>query len=240
MRRAAFLIVSTATILVALGCTGGGPADTPGPVSSPVPGTTPAPGTTPVPAGPTVAPPTQAGVPPVGSSCAEVPTFAPGQAPSFAPDVDLAARFPQQIDGVPVTGLNSLRMVDYLCTLGGGQVAVDYFASNVPQGLNFATLSHAYADAFVEGEEVDLTAYRAPGLDPNLMIQSFSQLIRALGGGDTEVVNTATATIGGKNVFVLTDENGGVGYLYPLGDVLFVVSDVVTDSQAAKIFTAFP
>lgn len=238
MRRAAILIVFTATILVALGCSS--PVLAPNTGGSPAPGTTPAPATTPNPGGPTIAPPTQAGVPPAGGSCAEVPTFAPGQAPSFAPDVDLAARFPQQVDGVPVTGLNSLRMVDYLCTLGGGQVAVDYFASNVPQGLNFATLSHAYADAIVEGEEVDLTAYRAPGLDPNLMIQSFSQLIRALGGGDTEVVNTATATIGGKNVFVLTDENGGVGYLYPLGDVLFVVSDVVTDSQAAKIFTAFP
>lgn len=49
----------------------------------------------------------------------------------------------------------------------------------------------------------------------------------------------STATIGGKNVSVLTDEDGGVGYAYASGDTLFIVSSV-TDSQAAKIFAAFP
>lgn len=158
--------------------------------------------------------------------------------PSFGLDVELAPRFPQEIDGVPVTDLTTVRWIDYLCTLGGGQAAVDLYVANMPPSLNSTTFTHGYADAVVEGDEVDLAAYRTPGQDANVMIQSFAQLAHALFGTDLQVT-VSTATIGGKNVSVLTDENGGVGYAYASGDTLFIVSSV-TDSQAAKIFAAFP
>ena len=47
------------------------------------------------------------------------------------------------------------------------------------------------------------------------------------------------ANLGGKEVTVWTGDDGRVAYLYPSGDVLFVVADV-TESQASTVFAALP
>jgi len=53
------------------------------------------------------------------------------------------------------------------------------------------------------------------------------------------ISGTVLLATGGKEVTVWTDDADGVAYLYPSGDVLFVVANV-TESQAGQLFAALP
>lgn len=237
MRQPLLMTLTFAFVLIAAACSSS-PPGTPGP-ATPVtsPGAAPpAPVVTPA---PVATPP--AGNIGTGTECAATPSFdITNPVPSFAPDLDLEARFPTQIDGQPVTELQSVRWVELIC-LYGGQAGVDQFKADLPGGgsLNFATLTFASAVATVDGDDVQLSAFRTPGLDANVMVQAFAQLAGAISGETTVTGTLSNVTLGGKNVSVWTDEDGTINYLYASGDVLFGVSDV-TDSQANKIFAALP
>lgn len=225
MRRASFLIVSAAVLAVAAAC-GGGPATTPGPGGTSASG------------GPTVGTPTPGG--PVGNSCAGTPTPNPAGSPQpvIPRDPDLEALYPSEIDGVPIEELVSYRWLAYLCFFQG-QSAVDDILANVPGGID-PNLSYANALVWVDDEGVSLDAFRTPGQDAGLMVQNFAQLILILGGDlDDNQGTMASASIGGKNAFVWTQEDGDKSYLYPRGDVLFGMTDV-TEEQAGTIFAALP
>ncbi len=219
MRRMSFLIVSAATLVLAAACSTGAPATL-------APGATRAPGAT----QPPVA---------VGNQCAGTPTINPAGSPQpvIPGDPDLEAIFPSEIAGEPVENVESIRYVAYLC-FSQGQSAVDQIVANTG-GIdpNFA---YASADATVEGEMVDIIAFRTPGADAGLMIQNFGMLILVLGGDPADNQGTmASANIGGKNVTVRTDADGDISYLYPRGDVLFGFFNA-SESQAATILAALP
>lgn len=238
MRHASFLIVAAATILLAAACGGSGPASTLAPITTPAPGATAAPGTSTAPI-PTVASPTQPA--PVGNSCAGFPTPDPlaSPQPEMARDPELEAKFPTEVDGEPVTDVNSFRWLEYLCLYGGGQTEVDRIAA-VAGGFPFANLSYGTAQTTVDDEDVEIQGFRTPGQDAGVLVQNFQQFILIIGGAVEDTGGTmAPATIGGKNAFVWTDSDGDLTYVCVRGDVVFGSPDV-TEAQIEKIFAALP
>jgi len=225
--RVSFAALVAAVMAVAIAACGTSPS------ASSTPGTTPAPGTTATPGGATQPP---AGL--TGHECDAVPTFDisnPNPA-TPVPDTTLAGHFPATIDGQPVTDVQSMQWLYLICQFGG-QEAVTSAASEAG-GLNIATMSFGSAKATVDGEEVELNAFRTPGQDANAIVEALATIAAqsgtAINPGDVTATN-----ISGKNVFVWTDEDGAKGYGYPSGDTL-VMFDEVTDSQAAKILAALP
>ncbi len=240
MRWTFAVFVSVALAAAIVGCSSSPsatPTLAPGVTAAPTqaPGTTPAPTLAPTqtPGGPTQLPP---GL--TGHECDAVPTFDltnPDPA-TPVPDTTLSAHFPATIDGQPVTDVQSMQWLYLICQFGG-QTALNSAASGAGP-LGIATMSYGSASATVDGESVDLTAFRTPGGDANTIVQALATL--AAQSGTTINPGDVTATnISGKNVYVWTDTDGVKGYAYPSGDTLVMFSDV-TDSQAAKILAALP
>lgn len=228
MRLTIGLIGSIALAIAIIGCGGApaGPTLAPGQTATPAPATL-APGATATPAGVVI----------TGHECDAVPTFGIGTAPSFPPDEVAEGHFPATIDGQPVTDVKSQQCLYFLCYLGG-QASFEQ-AANQAGGVNLATSSFAQAKATVDGERVNLAAWRTPGADANALVQYLS-LLAAQSGTDITVTNVQQTNIAGKNVYTWTDSDGGTnGFAYPSGDTLIHFGGV-TDSQATKILTALP
>lgn len=195
------------------------------------------------PAGPTLAPgqtATPGGAVVTGHECDAVPTFSLSNPvePSFPPDTQAEAHFPAMIDGQPVTDVKSQQWLYFLCYFGG-QASFEQAVNQSGGGFNMATMSFAQAKATVDGEEIDLTAWRTPGTDSNVLVQYLS-LLAAQSGTDINVTNVQQTNVAGKNVFTWTDpDDGSRSFAYPSGDTLVFFEDV-TDSQANKILTALP
>ena len=218
--------VSSAALAVAIiGC-GGAPA---GPTLAPGQTATPAP-----PAGSTAAPGT------TGHECDAVPTFSINNpaGPSFPPDTVAESHFPATIDGQPVTDVHSQQWIYFLCYLGG-QAQYDQAAGQSGGGVNLATSSFAQARATVDGERLDLNAWRTPGADANQFVQHLGFLMAQAGGGTLNTSEVQSGNVGGKNVYFWPGANGTKGYAYASGDSLVFFNNV-TDSQATKILQALP
>lgn len=246
MRLTLAAAASAAVLFAIVGCSSA-PAATPtlapGATLAPTlaPGATSAP--TQAPGGPTQAPggPTQVPVGVTGHECDAVPTFSisnpnPATPP---PDTSLTAHFPVQIDGQPLTDVQGQYWYYSLCMFGGQTAVNEAFAASQGGGFNMATMSFGSATATVDGEEVDLTAWRTPGADSNTLVQSLALLAAQSGGNGSIEGSASSANIGGKNVFVWTDTDGSKSYAYPSGDTL-IFFDGATDSQATKILAALP
>lgn len=174
------------------------------------------------------------------AGCAGRPTFSLAtDAPTFAPDAALLAKYPQQIDGQPITNAQSGFFIDLVC-LGGGAGVDQMGQAFAAIGYDLSTLSLGSFDATVDGSGVSVSAIRTPGKDAILIIQNASTFALALGGTNPLSGTMSQASIGGKTVNVVTNTDGSKDYYYASGDVLFGVTDTITDSQATKIFSALP
>jgi hypothetical protein len=201
-----------------------GATATPGGATQP-PGTTPTPGATQPPGGGT------------GTECAAYPTFSlssPGL-PGFEPDTTLQAKFPTEIDGQPVSDLETGYWAAFLCI--GGQASYDQTVAGLGGGLNWASMSYGSATYTVDDEDTQLHAFRTPGQDANAIVQALAQLAAA--SGQEQDGTVSTGTVAGRAVLILTDSSGEQSYGFLSGDTLFF-TDTVTDSQAAKIVAALP
>lgn len=230
MRLTIGLIGSIALAMAIIGCSRApaGPTLAPGQTATPAPATLP-PGATATPAGAVI----------TGHECDAVPTFSISNPtePSFPPDEVAEGHFPATIDGQPVTDVKSQQWLYFLCYLGG-QASFEQ-AAGQSGGVNMATSSFAEATATVDGEEVDLSAWRTPGTDANALVQYLS-LLASQSGTDISVTNVQQTNIAGKSVYTWTDSDDGTrSFAYPSGDTL-IFFDGVTDSQATKILTALP
>jgi hypothetical protein len=224
----------TVALSIALACAGA-PAGTGNPTATPVGQT---PGATQPGATATAVPTIGATAPPVGGhECDAFPTINPASPviPSFAPDPVLESKFPAEIDGEPVTDLQSGSYLQSLCF--SGQATVDRIRGQA--AFDLLTMTVGSAKATVDGEEVSLSAFRAPGQDASNIIRVLIAVAAQSGGEPAP--SLIPATVGGKNVLTTVDDDGdGVNsYGYGNGDTLFLV-DNVTQSQADKIFSALP
>ncbi len=175
----------------------------------------------------------------------EIPSFAiPSfEIPSFAPDADLVAKFPATIDGQPVTNVQTFLFIDVLRFEGETDQQIQALTQVFSQfGMDVTTLSAGTADATVDGSDVRLSAFRAPGANADEIVANYNELAAALdvalGQPAPSAAPTMTQTnLGGKNVTISTDADGTVTYLYASGDTLWSLSDV-TEDQVAKVFSA--
>jgi hypothetical protein len=235
-RSAVVTFFSAGLLLAACGAAAPTAAPTPG-GGTPTGGT---PGATATPAA-TVAGTPQVTAPPVGggNECAPFPTMNPASfaLPSLAPDPQIEAIFPAQIDGQPVTKVQSASWLQTICFYSG-QAEVDRLKARTG-GLVLANLTYGSAKATVADEEVDLSAFRIAGADGNALIQNISAVVAGLFGSTPEPFTTSQTTIGGKPAWVITDSTGDVSYAYVKGDVVVSVSDV-SEEVAATVFAALP
>jgi hypothetical protein len=166
-----------------------------------------------------------------------VPTFSVANPnPSFPPDTTLLAKFPTTVDGQPVTDVSATPWLFFLCL--GGQASFNQAMSANNGGVNLATMSFGGFTANVDGDDVDVFAFRQPGADGNTLAQTIASLAAA-SGNPINVGQVTTASVGGKQVYTWTDTDGNKGYGYVSGDTLITL-DSVTDSQATKIISALP
>jgi hypothetical protein len=191
---------------------------------------------TPSPSGALPATPTFGGTnePPLGNLCAGYPTLDPSNPyayPSSPPDPTLEAHFPTEIDGNPVTDLNSTSWAAFACL--GSPDAVNGIAGQV--GFDLTKLTEAQANATVDDQDVEIDAFRLPGGDGNQIVTVLAQLAAA-SGSSLEAGTLGQATAGGKSVITYTDSDG-VSYGIVLGDTL-IFAGPLTQSQADKIFAA--
>jgi hypothetical protein len=116
-----------ASVLLLTACSAGAPSG-----SSPTGAAstaTPAGGSSAAPsAAPSVAE-TAAPVPTGPLSSFEIPSFAVPSFPSFEPDLELEALFPAEIDGQPVTGVESVNFLAFLQAIEDDQAQIDAFVN---------------------------------------------------------------------------------------------------------------
>jgi hypothetical protein len=222
------LIGSVALAAAIVGCTGA-PA-----------GPTLAPGQTATAALPTVAPGVVTPAPPVaGPLCAGMPTFSidAEATPVFAQDQALNAKFPAQINGQPVTDVQSGFWLQSMCYYGASAEDMAAFLALFPANIA-PQISSGSAQVDLDGESVFISAFRVPGADANIIFSHIPEFIAAL-GGDPATAADSTVTqgnVGGKNVYVVTDSDGDVSYNYVSGDTLFTVDS--SETAAAAVFAA--
>jgi hypothetical protein len=211
-----------------------------------------APATTSTPAGGTTAPTLAATAtaqstlqptpPPVGggSECGAFPTFnlASPVLPSFAPDPVIVALFPAEIDGQPVTNVQSASWIQTICFYGG-QAEVDRLKATSSGGALLANLTFGSATANVGGSDVNIAAFRLPGQDGNSIIQNASLFVAGLTGKTPEPFTTTQTNLGGKAIYVLTDSGGDITYAYVKVDTVITI-DNADATQAATILAALP
>jgi hypothetical protein len=170
-----------------------------------------------------------------GHECDSVPTFSiDNPEPSFAPDPQLEAHFPADVNGNPVTNVSSQSWLDLMCTFGG-QTALAGSAGQFGN-LPLATMTFGSADVVINEDDISLSALRTPNQDAGNVIQYLAQ-IAALSNQGSLSGNVSQQTVGGKSVYVYTDANGAKSYAVPLGDTL-VFFDSATDDEAAAIIGA--
>jgi len=84
--------------------------------------------------------------------------------PSFVPDTTLEGAFPTEIDGQPVTDVQSANFLSLMQGIGGDQAEVAAFVAAM-QAINVdpAAVSFASGEATVDDEDVTIQALRTPG-----------------------------------------------------------------------------
>ena len=222
MRQSSLLALSAGVVLLLVACGGTTPPPTAGPG-----GGTPA----------TVATPRPGGGGGTGTECAAIPTFSlQNPNPSFAPDPELLAKFPQSIGGAPATDVGAFPFGSFLCL--GGQAGYSQAVANLPPGTNWAAISLGSATYELAGDEVELSAFRTPGSDPRALVDALFQL--AAQNGQADVGTVSQGSIGGKSVIIVTDSGGDKTYAYASGDTLYFLEEGLPDTVAATVLAALP
>ena len=180
-------------------------------------------------------------IPPIVLPSGALPSIA---FPSFNTNADpaLAARFPTQVAGQPVTNVQTVRFMDFLTLLGSTDPTT---TSAFTQALTSIavdpnTLTEGTATATVNGNSVQFEAIHMPGADANRFIQIWPQ-VTVLFSPEDQPPTLGQASIGGKSVSTLTDPStGDVTYLYANGDVVWSVSSAAAQAEVAAVLTALP
>ena len=179
-------------------------------------------------------------IPTLPSGSFSLPSFA--GFPSFETNADptLAAEFPTQVSGQPVTNVETSRYMDLLNLLASDhpEQIQGFQAAMQGIGVDPNAVSLGTADTTANGDDIKITAIRTPGVDANQLL-SVLPALAAASGGDTTPPIVSQANIGGKNAIVLTDADENLSYVYVHGDVAWSTnSDNAAD--VATVFAALP
>jgi hypothetical protein len=156
--------------------------------------------------------------------------------PSFAGDPDLAAKFPKEVAGKPVTNITTARFVDFMTAFQVAQAEVDKDRADFAAiGVNLDTLILGLGQATVGTSMVQIEATRAPGMDAVQLLPVAAKMSE-----ESPTDKVTTETVGGKSASVVRDEGGyAILWLYARDDIIWQVH---TSSQevADAVFAALP
>lgn len=157
--------------------------------------------------------------------------------PSFAGDPDLAAKFPKEVAGKPVTNVTTARMLDFFVAFQTPQDQIDKMRADMTAiGVNMDTLVVGFGQATVASSTVQIQATRAPGMDGSKLLPVAAQLSM----NDPATDKVTTETVGGKSVSVVRDQGGyASSWLYAKDDVIWEINTSSQD-EAAAVFSALP
>ncbi len=155
--------------------------------------------------------------------------------PSFVPDTTLEAAFPTEVDGQPVSEVQSVSFLAFLEAFDTDQETIAGFVAAMQAiGVDPAAVSFGSATVMVEDESLSLQALRTPG-------GSAANALDALTALDPpEVAPTITTeTVGGKQARVATLEDGEQEFFYANGDLAWLLPGA-DRAQAEVVFAALP
>jgi hypothetical protein len=225
---AAGLIIAACggTTPAATGTPGGGtPTGVPtgGATATPTPATTP--GST----------PSATNQPPAAAVCAAFGTMDPNNplvTPVVVPDPTLEAHFPAQIDGSSASEVQSGAFAQYWCFYGAQ--GIQQLQNSA--GYDLSKLTWGQAKYTVDDDGVTVLGFRIPGGDGNQIVATLAQLV-ALSGNAEDLGQVSQGTVAGKNVYIITHDDGTKDYGWVTGDTLLTAGGL-TDSQAQKVLSA--
>lgn len=223
------IVVGTTLLVVIAACGSSAPAGSVSP--------TPPPGATGTPAANT-APPGVSNPPTVTNPPATLPATTLGPQPTFVGDPDLAAKFPKTIDGQPVTGVTTARLIDFFRAFSTPEAQIEEFRQALAAiGIDFETVIFGNANATLNGSPFGFQAIKVPGKDANVVIQNYQGLsLTATNEGDTMKQETS----GGKTVSVIRSAGGYASHwLYATGEIAWELA-TSDPEEAAALFTALP
>jgi hypothetical protein len=187
------------------------------------------------PPGGTSAPGASATPPATAAPSATAPGTSQTPFPSFAGDSDLAAKFPTQVAGQPLTNLTTLKFVDFVRAFSTAAQIDTTRQTFAALGIDLDTVVFGSATATVNGSPVGIQAFRVPGQDAGKLIQNYA-LLSSNNEGDTLKQETS----GGKSVSVVRSADGFAStWMYANGDILWLVS-TSDQTEAAAVFSALP
>jgi hypothetical protein len=190
---------------------------------------------TPATATPPAATPTPVVTPePTAAPTATGPDQTQGPMPSFNGDPTLAAKFPTQVGGQPVTTPQTARLVDFFAAFQTTQAEIETIRQALAKvGIDIDTVTFGSATTTVNGASVGIVALRIPGQDAGRLIQNYALISPS---NATDVLTPET--VGGKSATKITGSDGTVsGWMYASGDTLWQVN--TTDvAEAAAVFSA--
>ena len=136
-------------------------------------------------------------------------------------------------------GRDTFRIVEFLCQ-AGGQAIVDGVMAAAPDGFDLAALQYAGASVNLGEPTSGVAALRVPGADADFMVERIGSILPLIGGSTEQVEGTSSEdTLGGKSVIVFSPPESRSAYLYPSGEVLFVITPKDAD-VAETILAALP
>jgi hypothetical protein len=156
--------------------------------------------------------------------------------PSFAGDPDLAAKFPKEVAGKPVTNITTARFIDFMTAFQVPQAEVDKDRADFAAiGVNLDTLILGLGQATVGTSMVQIEATRAPGMDAVQLLPVAAKMSE-----ESSTDKVTTETVGGKSASVVRDEGGYASlWLYARDDIIWQVHTSSKD-VADAVFTALP
>src|ERR1700716_2386708 len=97
--------------------------------------------------------------PATASAVASPPGSAPASQGGLVGDADLAARFPTQVAGKPLSNVTTAKLVDFMTALGTAPAEIEQTRQSLATvGIDVNTVLYGTATANVDGSPVNFTA----------------------------------------------------------------------------------
>ena len=160
----------------------------------------------------------------------EIPSFS---IPSFPPDPAIVAAFPAQIDGQPLSEIESANFLAAIQVFATPEQVQQFMAGMQAINITPASVAFGSATATVDDNPVQIQLFRFPGGDARAALDVLVRIDEP----ETPPVIT-TETIGGKSVTLATVD-GDPEYYYLNGEWAWFLPSAER-SEAEVVFAALP
>lgn len=155
--------------------------------------------------------------------------------PSFEPDPVIEDAFPTEIDGQPVTDVESANFMTVLQAMGTNTEIVGEFVTGMQAvGVDPAAVGFGTGQVVLDDASVTIQLVRFPGGNAAAALDILTRI-----DAPDQAPTLTNETIGGKAATVATNPDGDVEYFYVSGEWAWLV-DNAERAQVETIFAALP